>query len=180
MWFLVFVIFIVLKLLGPSKRPSCSPNSWIDSCTQVNTWWSIRVKRTGYICIPHFFIQNNPLKLSIILLPLQINPPLCVVFLMKYIEVCGWNKMESYVPLSCVATTAYLSPWWGYPAPAWRCRPSGWRPHGESSHSRPSHRPTASTGRRPLTGCCRAPGSHDPLLNEEGDRGVERRVLYTE
>ena len=69
--------------------------------------------------------------------------------------------------MSC-AITAHLSPWWGYPPPALRCRSSGWCQRGGSSRSRPSHLPTASTGRRTPSGCCRALGSHGPLEEMDG------------
>ena len=65
-------------------------------------------------------------------------------------------------------TSWYLSPWWDHPPPALRCRSSGWCPHGESSHSWLSHRPTASTGHRPLSGWCQALGSRGPLVKMYG------------
>lgn len=70
--------------------------------------------------------------------------------------------------------TAYLSPWWGYPPRVLCCRSSGWCPHGGRSRSKTSHRPTASTGRRPPSGCYRALGSHDPLeeVDDRGDKSM--------
>lgn len=70
--------------------------------------------------------------------------------------------------------TTYLSPWWGYPPPVLCCRSSGWCPHGGRSRSKPSHRPTASTGHRPPSGCYRALGSHDPLeeMDDKGDKSM--------
>lgn len=72
--------------------------------------------------------------------------------------------------------TSYLSPLSEYPLPAWRCHSSGWRPCAGSSHSRPSHQPTAATGHRPPSGCNLPLGSHGPLEEETSDVSDERRL----